>query len=244
MKLLFIAPQSNLSSHAELSRIASGNRLEIIDGLLDRAGLERALREPADIVHFCGHGGKHLLELNDGLIDSADLVSMLDRQHGAKLFFVNACDSLAVASAIHNALHAPVVAHDKPIDDKAAVRFAERFYREYKRSNDVGHSFEAARETLMRLYPGEANTPVLLNGDMASRKEISDCMDYLKGELSSVFEHFNTRLDSQDKRLAAIEDNMRDITRPHSGTKLIVALIVVLVVLQAATPVLNGLLVR
>jgi hypothetical protein len=238
MKLLFIAPQSNLSSHAELSRIASGNHMEIVDGLLDRAGLERALREPADVAHFCGHGGKHLLELSDGLIDSADLVSMLDAQREAKFFFVNACDSLSVATAIHNSLHIPVIAHDKPIDDKAAVRFAERFYREYKRSCDVGRAFEAARETLMRLFPAEANTPVLINGCK------QDSMDYLTRELTSVFEHFNTRLDSQDKRLEAIEDNMRDMTRPQSGTKLIVILIMVLIVLQAATPVLNGLLVR
>jgi hypothetical protein len=201
VKLLFIAPASNLSSNTELARIASGHTVDIVSGMLDRAGLERALRDPADAVHFVGHGSKQLLELTDGLIDSADLVSMLDKQNGAKFFFVNSCDSLGVATAIHNSLHLPCIAHDKPINDVAAVRFAERFYREYKRSGDVGKSFEAARETLMRLYPTEANTPVLINGDMASHADIS----HIVSDIDDKIAHIGVIVDGLEARVSHIE---------------------------------------
>ena len=123
MRLLFIAPTSSLAHGAELSRIGSGMTLEIIDGLLDRAGLERALHDAdADIVHFCGHGGMSVLELGDGALDAGDLVSMLGNLRKVKFFVINACDSLSVGIAIHNTLHVPVIAMDAEIEDRAAVR--------------------------------------------------------------------------------------------------------------------------
>ena len=245
-KLLFIAPQSHLSVSAELARIASGYTPEVVDGLLDRAGLERALRADCyDALHFAGHGGKSVLELSDGLIDAADFVSMLDRQRGAKFAFVNACDSLAFGAAVHNALHIPVIAHDREIGDKTAVRFAERFYREYKRAGDVGKSFDAARETLMCLFPNEATTPVLLNGDMATVMGMSD----LRGELESVFQHFNARLDKQDAKLDELGCTVEKLDKRHAMNNnkivlIIIGLLTALTLLQGATPWLNAMLAK
>ena len=247
MKLLFIAPQGNLNTSAELSRIASGNTVDIVDGLLDRAGLERALRSGNnyDGLHFAGHGGKSVLQLSDGIIDAADFASMLDAQRDIKFAFVNACDSLAVGTAIHNALHVPIVAHDAEIKDTTAIRFAERFYREYRRTRNVGEAFEAARATLIRLFPGEAMIPTLINGDMATRDEIGDCMAYLKSELGGVFEHFNERLDTQDIAIAELGRSVRQIERRHTegGNRtvlIIIGLLAANAFLQAVTPWLNS----
>lgn len=231
MKLLFIAPQTNLSSSAEFMRIASGHTVEIADGMLDRAGLERALRTPADVVHFVGHGEKGILGLFLDNVDAVDLVSMLGAQCRCKLFFINACDSLSLGTAIHNSLHIPVIAHDAPIDDKAAVEFAAVFYRRYRTTQNVRESFDAAQESLMRRYPTQAVIPTIINGDMATSAELDEFIGFVRSEIVGM----NTKLD-------AIEASV-DGLRSHQSQTLLV-LLSLLLLAQLATPVLNGLLAR
>lgn len=227
MRLLFIAPTSNLAHGAELSRVATGMTIEVVDGLLDRAGLERALREAdADIVHFCGHGGKSVLELGDGALDKGDLVSMLSGLRKVKFFIINACDSLSLGVAIHNALHTPVIAMDAEIQDRAAVRFAESFYRAYRATGHVGGAFDTARDTLLRIYPDQAIIPVLINGDMASGVAINECMSYVKTEIGLM----NTKLD-------AIGTTVDELKGKQSRS--LQALVVLLIIAQLLTPWLN-----
>jgi hypothetical protein len=229
MRLLFIAPQSTLASGAELSRIASGNTLEVIDGLLDRAGLERALRNAqADAVHFCGHGGKSILELGDGALDKADLVAMLENLATVKFIIINACDSLATGVAIHNALHVPVIAMDAPIEDRAAVRFAETFYRTYRRNGHVGGAFDTARATLLRLFPGQGQVPVLINGDMATSAVMGECMQYVRTEIATM-----------NEKLDVIGVTVDSLKSQQSKTLLI--LLILLLVAQLMTPWLTHL---
>jgi len=242
MRLLFIAPTTNLAHGAELSRVASGMTIDVIDGLLDRAGLGRALREAeADIVHFCGHGGKSVLELGDGLLDKGDLVSMLSGLRAAKVFVINACESASLGIAIHNALHVPVIAMDAEIDDRAAVRFAESFYRAYRASGSVGGAFDTARDTLLRVHPDQASAPVLINGDMATGAALEECMAYVKAQLGEL-----------RTQLAGIEGNVKEMkTQQPQFTRhmlrfayIALALLVLLVVAQAATPWLNAVFAR
>lgn len=232
MRLLFIAPTSTVSAGAELSRIASGHTLDVVDGLLDRAGLERALRAAVyDAIHFCGHGAKSLLELSDGVLEADDLASMLDGQESAKFVIVNACDSLATGVTIHNALHVPVIAMDAPIEDRAAVRFAETFYRAYRRNGHVGEAFDTAKATLLRVFPSQATIPVLVNGDMATVGAIGDCMVYVRSELGAM----NSKLDA----IGATVDDLKD---KQSRTTLL--LLILLIIAQLMTPWLNSLLAR
>ena len=230
MRLLFIAPTSSFAHGAELSRIGSGMTLEIIDGLLDRAGLERALHDAdADIVHFCGHGGMSVLELGDGALDAGDLVSMLGNLRKVKFFVINACDSLSVGIAIHNTLHVPVIAMDAEIEDRAAVRFAESFYRGYRATGHVGGSFDTAKETLLRIYPNQAVIPVLVNGDMATGAVIGECMTYVKTEIGAM----NVKLD-------AIGATVDELKGKRSNTLQILLLLLLLA--QLVTPWLNQVL--
>lgn len=227
MRLLFIAPASNLSTNAELARIASGYTPEIVDGLIDRNGLERALRLDAyDAIHFCGHAGKGVLQLSDGLIDSADLVSMLDGQRGARFFFINGCDSLSLGTALHNAYHIPVIAHDAEIEDKAAVKLAQRFYGDFRRTQNVGESFDSALKTLQRLYPEQALIPTLINGDMASNSQLADCMTYVKSEIGQM----RLQLDTIEAQVNKIEGKQ---------WRLLLVVGILLILAQLATPWLN-----
>lgn len=232
MRLLFIAPTSSVSAGAELARIATGHMVDVVDGLLDRAGLERALRAAVyDAIHFCGHGAKSLLELSDGVMEAEDLAAMLDGQEAARFIIINACDSLSTGVVIHNALHVPVLAMDAPIEDRAAVRFAETFYRAYRRNGSVGEAFDTAKATLLRVFPTQAIVPVLINGDMATTVAIGDCMIYVKSELGTM----HAKLDA----IGATVDDLKD---KQSRTTLL--LLVLLIVAQLMTPWLNSLLAR
>lgn len=235
MRILFVAPQSGLSVGAELAKVASGNQVSVCDGMVDRSKLALALRqEPFDVIHFAQHGSRNGLDLTDGTLEVADLVSMLERQTGLRLMFVNACQSAAVGIELHNAFHAPVIAHDAPITDQAALLFAEVFYRALA-TTEIGTAFGRALRTLQMRFPDDGRTPQLINGDMAQRS----ALDNLRNEMTGAFEHFNRRLDQVEAAVLALDSG-----RNRHITVMILVILVALLVAQVLTPLLNAALIH
>lgn len=229
MHILFIAPASNLDTATELTSLTRGNLLETVTGAVDRAGLDRALRGAQyDVLHFAGHGGKGVLELTDGLLDEADLVTMCQVQKRLLFIVVNACDSLALAAALHNTLHVPVIAHDDEIGDAAAKRFVETYYRAYQQTNDIGESFKRAMRTIERLFKDESNTPVLINGDMVTDGELNNCMAFVREEIGAMRGQLNT-----------IEADVAELKGKQPRT--LWTLLTLLLLAQLLTPWLNHL---
>ena len=229
MHILFIAPASKLDTSTELASLASGNLLETVTGAVDRAGLERALRAAQyDVLHFAGHGGKAMLELTDGLLDEADLVTMCQVQKRLRFVIVNACNSLSLAANLHNTMHVPVIAHDDEIGDAAAKRFVETFYRAYKQTNTIGESFNRAMRTIQRLFGDEINTPVLINGDMVTDGELNSCMAFVKEEIGAMRGQLNS-----------IEADVQTLKNNQPRTLWI--LLTLLLLAQLITPWLNHL---
>lgn len=235
MRILFVAPAAPglglLDTGAELARIASGNQINVCDGNVDRTKLELSLRDGQfDVVHFAQHGSRRGLELTDGTLEVADLVSMLEPQKALKLLFVNACNSVATGIELHNAFHVPTVAHDAPINDRAAVAFAETFYRAW-RATDIGSAFERGIKTLQVRFPEEARTPQLINGDMADKA----CMDGLRAEMTRGFQALNTRMDGIEVAVTELNNG-----RSKGVATMTITLLVLLLIAQVLTPVLNA----
>jgi hypothetical protein len=232
MRILFVAPGASLNTGSELARIASGNTMEIVDGAVDRAGLNRALRVAQyDVIHFAGHGDKGVIQLADGLLDDADLASMAQAQTSLLFCVINSCNSLSIATTIHNRLHVPVIAHDAEITDQVAIRSAEVFYRAYEQLGNVGDAFDRMIKMMGRLYPGQATVPILINGDMASQRQLNECMTYVRTELGEMRETL-TRVEADVREL-------RDSDHPQRVTMMLV-LLVLLIVAQLMTPWLNA----
>jgi hypothetical protein len=238
MRILFVAPvvagMVELVQNAELARVASGNQISVCDGTVDRAKLSSFLRpeNSFDVVHFAQHGQRLGLELSDGTLDVGDLVSMLANQRTMRLLFVNACQSVATGIELHNAFHVPVLAHDAPIGDGAAVAFAETFYRAMGSGADIGTAFGRGLRTLQVRFPCDARTPQIINGDMASEREIHALLKALRAEM-------NARLDVVEGKVDALND-----MRHWRIQLMIVGLLALLVVAQFLTPVLNSLLIH
>lgn len=229
MHILFIAPASKLDTATELTSLASGNLLDTVTGAVDRAGLERALKAAQyDALHFAGHGGKGVLQLTDGLLDEADLVTMCQVQKRLKFIVVNACNSLALAATLHNALHVPVIAHDDEIGDAAAKRFVETYYRAYKQTNSIGEAYSRALRTIQRLFGEEVNAPVLINGDMVTDGELNNCMAFVKEEIGAMRGQLNS-----------IEADVQELKGNQPRTLWI--LLTLLLLAQLITPWLNHL---
>ena len=83
----------------------------------------------------------------------ANSVAMLKGQHSLRFIVLNACNSIATAVDIHNAMQLPIIAMNAPITDVSAIRFAESLYRNIRSGFDLHGSVEAARAVLARFIP-------------------------------------------------------------------------------------------
>ena len=146
-------------------------------------GLQAALLDDYDILHFIGHGqfqndlGSLVLETEEGTARPAagELLSYPLRDAKLKLVFLNACVTampsarnpwMGVAWAALMSGIPAVVAMQGPIRDEAAARFADSFYGTLARGFPLEHCVEVARQTLLNLsYPdySEWAVPVLFS---------------------------------------------------------------------------------
>lgn len=130
-------------------------------------GVQAALRDVWNVVHFTGHGtsdGRLVLE------DGFGVAHLLTRSETAQLFkaqqtplvVLSACYSEAVGRELHAAGVPVVVAVDArvPIADLAAIIFAEHFYAALARRWDVQRAFDdAQRAVALDPKVGDAKPP-------------------------------------------------------------------------------------
>jgi len=231
LRLLFIAPTSNLRTDVEILHSLQGQTVDICDGNVDRDKVERFLRGDTqyDFIHFAGHGGLSVLEWSDGAVTAKELLGMLAHQTGLCGVIITACYSAGVAALIHNARHVPVVACEADISDPGARRFSEAFYRALRGGSRIHEAFDVAQEMLERVYPADGAVVTLINGDMSTRAEMADFETFVRGGLGA------TRT-----RLERIEETMQR-SKDHQSRLWIVALVLLLLLLlaQVASPFLT-----
>lgn len=133
-----------------------------------RTALREALREPADIFHFAGHGrfdgkkGQIILEKGQGKVGdfygAAPLAQLL-RGSRVKLAVLNACEAAArsgenlwggVASALVRAGLAAVVASQYRLQDRNAIPLAEELYRGVLNGDAIDEAVSGARVAIFQ----------------------------------------------------------------------------------------------
>lgn len=263
MNVLLVMPaQGGVSADRELLGILQGQlQVRVLSGMVDRQKLSLALaNEQYDAVHFAQHGARLLLELGDGALTATELVSMLRRQKAMRFVVLNSCDSIATGIEIHNALMVPTVAMNAPIDDAAAVRFAEAFYGEVRAGSTIMAAVEAGRAVLARLFPQQTATPQLINGSSATiddlMSRLNTCtgdmkadMNAMREQLADAFQHLDRRTDKIELlvgELSTTVAGLRDISGVHirRAAQGVLVLLALLVIAQALTPILNSVLIH
>lgn len=171
MRILIVAPDSDLAVLAELIAAAGENQPTILHGLVSHRELLASLRGAAfDIIHFAGHGQTMRLTLSDGELSTEMLISSLDNQKRPNLIFLNACKSLPAAAQLHRHGANYVIGWRDDVTDQVAGEFAVAFYNTLKLNSHPHRSFDIARRMMTEFHPG-IEQPVVLNGRMLTMEE-------------------------------------------------------------------------
>lgn len=169
MRILLIAPESDLGTLAELIAAAGENQPTILHGWVGHREVLAALRRDVyDIIHFAGHGTTMRLELSDGPLAVEMFISAMEKR--PQLIFLNSCRSLAAAAQMHRHGANYVIGWRDEVNDKIAGEFAVSFYNTLKLNNNPLATFGTARSILVEFYP-EQELPVLLNGRMLTMEQ-------------------------------------------------------------------------
>ncbi|OKH43236.1 CHAT domain-containing protein [Calothrix sp. HK-06] len=150
-----------LATHRAGFEIVTQSALRVED-------LRRALLEhQPTIVHFCGHGaGSHglVLENNSGqmqLVSTESLARLFKSfQEDIECVLLNACYSETQAVAIHQHIDC-VIGMNKPIGDKAAIKFAVGFYDALGAGKSYEAGFELGCASLDLEGIAESETPII-----------------------------------------------------------------------------------
>lgn len=120
------------------------------------------------IVHFSGHGstdGELILVGNDGnakpLSAEALTATFEALNDNIKLVLLNACYSKIQAEAIASVIDC-VIGMNAPVDDDAAIHFAETFYQALGFGRSVGNAFKQGKARVLADNSAQAKVPELL----------------------------------------------------------------------------------
>lgn len=171
MRILLVAPDSDLAVLAELIAAAGENQPTILHGNIGHRELLASLRGSVyDIIHFAGHGQTMRLTLSDGELSTEMLISSLDNQKRPNLIFLNACKSLSAAAQLYRHGANYVIGWRDDVSDTVAGEFAVAFYNTLKLNAHPHRAFDIARRMMTEFHPG-AEQPVILNGRMLSLED-------------------------------------------------------------------------
>ena len=115
-----------------------------------------------DIFHFSGHAGRYAIQTqeqgNESVITFAKgLADFIGMQNGVKLVFLNGCSTKEQVKHFHEAGIPVVIATQRPVPDRFAREFAERFYQFLAREHPIQMAFKEAKAAMEMKYGENAN---------------------------------------------------------------------------------------
>lgn len=173
MRLLIIAPRSNLDTQSEiLDAVGEGGETNILHGAVTlRAALATIKDWKPDAIHFAGHGDTMRLAFEDGNLDAALLADAIRYAGTVNLCLFNSCESLGgVALACYMAGATYAIGWQDEVNNATAVAFSFSFWASWKMSGDIAAAYRTGREAVIWGFPGE-QTPGLLNGRGQTHRE-------------------------------------------------------------------------
>jgi hypothetical protein len=165
MRLLIIAPRSNLDTQSEiLDAIEETSETNILHGVVTvRAAIETIKAWKPEAIHFAGHGDDARLAFEDGNLDAALLADAIRYTGTVRLCLFNSCESVNVALACYMAGASYAIGWQDEVSDREAVAFGFAFWASWKMNRDIAGAFRTGREAVIWGFPG-AQAPALLNG--------------------------------------------------------------------------------
>lgn len=165
MKILVIAPQSNINNLGDWVATAQGNRLTVLNNTVTvREVLSTIANGRWQIVHFATHGCPTALRMSDGEIPDHLLADAFRASGTVDLVVLGACASISLGAELYKAGVPRVVAWRVEVTDQAAIEWARTFYSSLHMSRDIWDATQTASAAVERL---DEEPPIYLNGRLA-----------------------------------------------------------------------------
>ncbi len=97
-----------------------------VEGVIEALNLQH---ERLAVLHFAGHSGTDLLQLDEGAAHASGLAAKLATCPNLKLVFLNGCNNATLVKAITDAGIPNVIGTYQPIADDAAKQFSQGFFK-------------------------------------------------------------------------------------------------------------------
>lgn len=164
MEVLVVAPDVGLPWAADEARyIVNTLGAKIVSGKVTVASImDKVDAGSFDVLWFATHGSESGIVLSDDML-SADILAQIARRCGAKLVFLNACDSERVANAIYAAVQVPVICTIAETMDYAAYFTGRAFASDLAKGVDFSEAFRRSRTQNFRMIPDMGNGRSTLN---------------------------------------------------------------------------------
>ena len=171
--VLVVAPDAGLPDvEAEVRALSDAlHPVSLRNGVTVRDETERITRQSWDIIWFACHGTTEGVQLTDGILDTATLVSLV-RASGARLVVLNTCESDMVGIYLWALTGAAVVATLSAIPDKAAYVAGALLADGLGRGMSIDDAFNRSKPGDM----GQATRYRLWDGDEPERTENADAI--------------------------------------------------------------------
>jgi hypothetical protein len=145
--ILVVAPdEPGVNAVPEVDAISElGYRVRVLQGQVDDERLYRAVQDSRyDVVHLATHGAVDAVGMSNGVRLSRNAVLQVVRMSGARIAFLNACNSAQIGQMLVNVGLPVAVASVAGVDDDVARQTALTFYSILAQSGDITMAYKAA----------------------------------------------------------------------------------------------------
>jgi hypothetical protein len=188
MRVLVVAPGSNIDNMADWVASARGHELTVLNGTVTtREALSAIASGRFQIVHFATHGCPTALEMSDGVIPEHMLADAFRAAGSVELAILGACESITLGARLYMACVSKVVSWRVAVDDRVAGVWANAFYSSLQLQPEIFNASQTASEAVRRLG---AEPPIYLNGRLSVLEaELVTLRDQTQALQSSVQPH-------------------------------------------------------
>ena len=220
MNILLVAPEHPDLPFmgAEVAAVSNQHDAVRLVGVVRDSDIAQAVQEgPYDLVWIASHGGDQGVLLSDGMLSIAGVGQYL-RTSGARLCFINTCDSENVALSIISSGAADMICTIGEVGDNDATRLGILLAGELGRSDDFYEAYLAVRPEggKYRYYRAGPSAP--------TRRHLGD--DYLR-DIRDRLMRIETRLDIELPQLKSQNERLEAQIAQFKAMPLVLRLIVI-----------------
>lgn len=171
MRVLVVAPKSDINNVADWVASARGHQLTVLNGTVSTREVIGAVASGKhQVVHFANHnwqptdGCRGALVMSDGVIPEDLLEDAFRAAGNVELAIIGACASVSLGARLYMAGVPRTISWRVDVNDQIAGEWAKTFYESLGLNGDIFDATQTAAERVRQLG---VDAPIYLNGRMS-----------------------------------------------------------------------------